>query len=146
MPIYEPGLDQLRHDQRQGRPVGLNGYLAAALHEAKAVFIAVGIPARHGDGHVELSYVSAAAELMARALIGYAVILAKSTAPSAPAGASPRSFAQHAPTWTSTSPPTPSFCASVTRSATSCAPTAWRSASSLSTRGRCCAGRIARSI
>jgi UDPglucose 6-dehydrogenase len=45
------------------------------------VFIAVGTPSRRGDGHADLSYVYAAAEQVARALTGYAVIVTKSTVP-----------------------------------------------------------------
>jgi UDPglucose 6-dehydrogenase len=48
---------------------------------ASAVFIAVGTPSRRGDGHADLSYVFAAAEEIAHALTGYAVIVTKSTVP-----------------------------------------------------------------
>ena len=47
----------------------------------EAVFIAVGTPTRRGDGHADVSYVNAAAEQVARALTGYAVIVTKSTVP-----------------------------------------------------------------
>jgi UDPglucose 6-dehydrogenase len=47
----------------------------------EAVFIAVGTPTRRGDGHADLTYVYAAAEQVARALTGYAVIVTKSTVP-----------------------------------------------------------------
>ena len=55
--------------------------LATAVHDAEAVFIAVGTPTRRGDGHADLTYVFAAAEQVARALTGYAVIVTKSTVP-----------------------------------------------------------------
>jgi UDPglucose 6-dehydrogenase len=45
------------------------------------VFIAVGSPCRRGDGHADVSYVNAAAEQVAKALTGYAVIVTKSTVP-----------------------------------------------------------------
>ncbi len=45
------------------------------------MFIAVGTPTRRGDGHADLSYVYAAAEQVAQALTGYAVIVTKSTVP-----------------------------------------------------------------
>ena len=48
---------------------------------ADAVFIAVGTPSRRGDGHADLSYVFAAAEEIAAALTGYAVVVTKSTVP-----------------------------------------------------------------
>ena len=47
----------------------------------RMVFIAVGTPTRRGDGHADLSYVMAAAEDVAHALTGYAVIVTKSTVP-----------------------------------------------------------------
>jgi UDPglucose 6-dehydrogenase len=57
------------------------GDLAGAVDGAEAVFIAVGTPTRRGDGHADLTYVYAAAEQVARALTGYAVIVTKSTVP-----------------------------------------------------------------
>ncbi|HEB79925.1 MAG TPA: UDP-glucose/GDP-mannose dehydrogenase family protein, partial [Rhodospirillales bacterium] len=45
------------------------------------VFIAVGTPSRHGDGHADLSYVYAAAKEIAAALNGYTVVVDKSTVP-----------------------------------------------------------------
>jgi UDPglucose 6-dehydrogenase len=55
--------------------------LAAAVDGAAAVFIAVGTPTRRGDGHADLTYVMAAAEEIAQALTGYAVVVTKSTVP-----------------------------------------------------------------
>ena len=55
--------------------------LANAVDGADAVFIAVGTPSRRGDGHADLPYVYAAAEEIAAALTGYAVIVTKSTVP-----------------------------------------------------------------
>ena len=45
------------------------------------MFIAVGTPTRRGDGHADLTYVMAAAEEIAAALTGYAVVVTKSTVP-----------------------------------------------------------------
>ena len=81
MPIYEPGLEQLGGRKCRGRPPRLQRRSAAALAGAEAVFIAVGTPTRRGDGHADLTYVYAAAEQVARALTGYAVIVTKSTVP-----------------------------------------------------------------
>ena len=69
-----------RENVAAGR-LAFTGDLAAAVHGAEAVFIAVGTPTRRGDGHADLSYVYAAAEQVARALTGYAVIVTKSTVP-----------------------------------------------------------------
>ena len=41
----------------------------------------MGTPSRRGDGHADLSYVFAAAEEIAEALTGYAVVVTKSTVP-----------------------------------------------------------------
>jgi UDPglucose 6-dehydrogenase len=81
MPIYEPGLEQLVTTNAKAGRLTFTGELGAALHEAEAVFIAVGTPTRRGDGHADLSYVYAAAEQVARAMTGYAVIVTKSTVP-----------------------------------------------------------------
>jgi UDPglucose 6-dehydrogenase len=81
MPIYEPGLDKLVAENVAAGRLAFTGDLAAAAHDAEAVFIAVGTPTRRGDGHADLSYVYAAAEQVARALSGYAVIVTKSTVP-----------------------------------------------------------------
>jgi UDPglucose 6-dehydrogenase len=45
------------------------------------VFIAVGTPSRRGDGHADLSYVSAAAREIGQAMDGYTVVVNKSTVP-----------------------------------------------------------------
>jgi UDPglucose 6-dehydrogenase len=81
MPIWEPGLDQLVADNVRAGRLSFSTALAPAVAGADAVFIAVGTPARRGDGHADLSYVHAAAEEIADALDGYAVIVTKSTVP-----------------------------------------------------------------
>jgi UDPglucose 6-dehydrogenase len=81
IPIYEPGLDKLVAENVAAGRLTFTGDLAAALPGTEAVFIAVGTPTRRGDGHADLSYVYAAAEQVARALTGYAVIITKSTVP-----------------------------------------------------------------
>ena len=81
IPIYEPGLDKLVADNVAAGRLSFGDDLAAAVAGAEAVFIAVGTPSRRGDGHADVSYVNAAAEQVARALTGYAVIVTKSTVP-----------------------------------------------------------------
>src|SRR5271154_4969389 len=81
MPIFEPGLEKLVAENVAAGRLAFTGALAAALHGVEAVFIAVGTPARRGDGHADLSYVYAAAEQVAHALSGYAVVVTKSTVP-----------------------------------------------------------------
>jgi UDPglucose 6-dehydrogenase len=81
MPIYEPGLDQLVAENVQAGRLLFTDDLSTALGDAEAVFIAVGTPARRGDGHADVSYVYAAVEQVPRELSGYAVIVTKSTVP-----------------------------------------------------------------
>ena len=81
VPIFEPGLDQLMARNVEAGRLSFTTDLKAAVDGAEAVFIAVGTPTRRGDGHADLSYVMAAAEDVAEALTGYAVIVTKSTVP-----------------------------------------------------------------
>ncbi len=81
IPIYEPGLDQLVAVNARAGRLDFTADLAGAVAGVEAVFIAVGTPTRRGDGHADLTYVYAAAEQVARALTGYAVIVTKSTVP-----------------------------------------------------------------
>ncbi|WP_111735714.1 UDP-glucose dehydrogenase family protein [Roseovarius amoyensis] len=81
VPIFEPGLKPLLERNVSAGRLSFTTDLTAAVDDANAVFIAVGTPTRRGDGHADLSYVMAAAEDVARALTGYAVIVTKSTVP-----------------------------------------------------------------
>ncbi|MEJ6390040.1 UDP-glucose dehydrogenase family protein [Gymnodinialimonas ulvae] len=81
VPIYEPGLDALMAKNVESGRLSFTTDLKTAVAGADAVFIAVGTPTRRGDGHADLTYVMAAAEEVAQALTGYAVIVTKSTVP-----------------------------------------------------------------
>ncbi|MBV9247722.1 MAG: UDP-glucose/GDP-mannose dehydrogenase family protein [Acetobacteraceae bacterium] len=81
MPIYEPGLERLVTENVRAGRLSFTADLPSALKGAEAVFIAVGTPTRRGDGHADLSYVYAAAQQIAQAMTGYAVIVTKSTVP-----------------------------------------------------------------
>ncbi|MBZ0325910.1 MAG: UDP-glucose/GDP-mannose dehydrogenase family protein [Alphaproteobacteria bacterium] len=81
IPIFEPGLDELVASNVAAGRLTFSTDLAAAVDGADAIFIAVGTPSRRGDGHADLSYVYAAAEEVAAALTGYAVVVTKSTVP-----------------------------------------------------------------
>ena len=81
IPIYEPGLDRLVTDNVAAGRLSFGDDLAAAVAGVDAVFIAVGTPTRRGDGHADVSFVNAAAEQVAKALTGYAVVVTKSTVP-----------------------------------------------------------------
>ena len=81
MPIYEPGLDRLVTENVAAGRLRFTGDLAEGVADAEVVMIAVGTPTRRGDGHADVTYVNAAAEQVARALTGYAVVVTKSTVP-----------------------------------------------------------------
>ncbi len=81
IPIYEPGLDALVEANVKAGRLAFSTDLKSAVAGADAVFIAVGTPSRRGDGYADLSYVYAAAEEVAAALTGYAVVVIKSTVP-----------------------------------------------------------------
>ena len=81
MPIYEPGLaSMVAANAGEGR-LGFTTDLATAVGQAQVVFIAVGTPSRRGDGHADLSFVHAAARDIANAIMGYTVVVTKSTVP-----------------------------------------------------------------
>src|ERR1700742_2325828 len=81
IPIYEPGLDEVVAANVKAGRLSFETDLARGVAGAAAIFIAVGTPSRRGDGHADLSYVFAAAEEIARALTGHAVVVTKSTVP-----------------------------------------------------------------
>jgi len=81
IPIYEPGLDDLVARNTAAGRLDFTLDLASSVRDADAVFIAVGTPARRGDGHADLSYVYAAAKEIAGHLTGYTVVVTKSTVP-----------------------------------------------------------------
>ena len=81
MPIWEPGLEALvKANASRGR-LSFTTDLAAGLEGAEAVFIAVGTPARRGDGHADLTFVYAAVRELAKVIAPDAVLVTKSTVP-----------------------------------------------------------------
>ncbi len=81
IPIYEPGLEDLVAKQVDAGRLSFTTDLVQTVRGADAIFIAVGTPAREGDGHADMSYVYQAAREIAAALDGYTVIVTKSTVP-----------------------------------------------------------------
>jgi UDPglucose 6-dehydrogenase len=80
VPIYEPGLDKLiAHSVEEGR-LAFTTDLPAGVAGAEVVVLAVGTPPAP-DGSADLSRIFQAAEAAARALTGWAVLVAKSTVP-----------------------------------------------------------------
>ena len=81
IPIYEPGLqDLVDKNIKEDRLKFTTDYLHAVA-DSDLIFIAVGTPTRHGDGHADLKYVYQAAKEIAKHLTGYTVIVDKSTVP-----------------------------------------------------------------
>src|SRR5215212_6197284 len=81
MPIWEPGLDGLvKANVERGR-LTFTKDLVAAVSDAEAVFIAVGTPARRGDGHADLTFVFEAVRELASVIRPGTVIVTKSTVP-----------------------------------------------------------------
>ena len=81
MPIWEPGLEALvKANVERGR-LSFTTDLPEGVDGAEAIFIAVGTPARRGDGHADLTYVFDAVRELAHAMKGPAVVVTKSTVP-----------------------------------------------------------------
>jgi UDPglucose 6-dehydrogenase len=81
VPIFEPGLDELVARNASERRLSFTTDLAPAVRDAEVVFVAVGTPARRGDGHADLTFVYEAAREIAEAASGNAVLVTKSTVP-----------------------------------------------------------------
>jgi UDPglucose 6-dehydrogenase len=81
IPIYEPGLEDLIVRNVEAGRLTFTDELVGAVHEADAVFIAVGTPSRRGDGHADLTFLFSAAEQIARGLAHDTVVVTKSTVP-----------------------------------------------------------------
>jgi UDPglucose 6-dehydrogenase len=81
MPIWEPGLESLVHDNVERGRLTFSTDLAEGVKGADAVFIAVGTPARRGDGHADLTYVFDAVRELAKAIEPGTVVVTKSTVP-----------------------------------------------------------------
>jgi UDPglucose 6-dehydrogenase len=81
MPIWEPGLDALVSSNAERGRLSFTTDLAEAVEDAQAVFIAVGTPARRGDGHADLSFVFQAVRELARHIQPGTVVVTKSTVP-----------------------------------------------------------------
>jgi UDPglucose 6-dehydrogenase len=81
MPIFEPGLDELVARNARERRLTFTTELAPAVRDAEVVFVAVGTPARRGDGHSDLTFVFEAAREIAAAVSHGTVLVTKSTVP-----------------------------------------------------------------
>jgi UDPglucose 6-dehydrogenase len=81
MPIWEPGLEALvKFNVDHGR-LTFTKDIVEAVRGAEAVFIAVGTPARRGDGHADLTFVFEAVRELAKVMEPGTVVVTKSTVP-----------------------------------------------------------------
>jgi len=81
MPIWEPGLEALvKANEDRGR-LTFTTDLPSGVAGAEAVFIAVGTPARRGDGHADLTFVFEAVRELAKVIEPGTVVVTKSTVP-----------------------------------------------------------------
>ena len=81
VPIFEPDLERLVQSNARAGRLTFTTELAGPVSTAEAIFIAVGIPSRRGDGHADLSHVYAASREIAGAIRGFAIVVTKSTVP-----------------------------------------------------------------
>jgi len=81
MPIWEPGLEALVKSNVERGRLTFTTDVAASVTDAEAVFIAVGTPARRGDGHADLTYVFEAIRELAQFIKPGTVVVTKSTVP-----------------------------------------------------------------
>jgi UDPglucose 6-dehydrogenase len=81
LPIWEPGLEALvKANVERGR-LTFSKELPEGVENAEAVFIAVGTPARRGDGHADLTFVFNAVRELAKVIKPGTVVVTKSTVP-----------------------------------------------------------------
>jgi len=81
MPIWEPGLEGLVKSNVDRDRLTFTTDLATGVKDAEAVFIAVGTPARRGDGHADLTFVFEAVRELAKVMKPGTVVVTKSTVP-----------------------------------------------------------------
>lgn len=77
VPNYEPEFDAPMAKNVEAGRLSFTTGLASAAAQADAVFIAVETPMRRGDGHTNLTYVMAAAEEIAHAMVSYTGVVTK---------------------------------------------------------------------
>jgi len=80
LPIYEPGLDKLVETNAAEKRLTFTTDIPKGVAGADVILLAVGTPPGP-DGSADLSYIFKAAESVADALTGWAVIVTKSTVP-----------------------------------------------------------------
>jgi UDPglucose 6-dehydrogenase len=79
-PIYEPGLEDLLRRNLDRGSLSFTADVAAAVREADVIFVCVGTP-QDEDGRADMSQIEAAARTIAENLVGYKLVVEKSTVP-----------------------------------------------------------------
>ena len=80
MPIYEPGLEEIIDRNTEDGRLRFSTDIGGCIRSSDIIFIAVGTPPGE-DGYADLSAVKAVAKTIAENLVGYKVIVNKSTVP-----------------------------------------------------------------
>lgn len=80
VPIYEPGLELLIHNNMAQKRLSFSTFDSKALAEAEVIFICVGTPSCD-DGSANLDAVWAAAHDIGRCIEGCTIVVTKSTVP-----------------------------------------------------------------
>lgn len=80
VPFYEPGLEELLHNNIKAKRIRFTSNIAKAVESSLIIFIAVGTPPR-GDGSADMKHVEGVAREISKHINGYKVIVTKSTVP-----------------------------------------------------------------
>lgn len=80
VPFYEPGLEELLHNNIKAKRISFTSNIAKAVESSLVIFIAVGTPPR-GDGSADMRHVEGVAKEISNHINSYKVIVTKSTVP-----------------------------------------------------------------
>ena len=80
-PIYEPGLDDLIHNNFKAKRLTYTDDLKKAVKESQIIFICVGTPTKKGSNLVDLSQVYNVTKTISKYIKSYKIIVTKSTVP-----------------------------------------------------------------
>jgi UDPglucose 6-dehydrogenase len=80
IPIFEPGLEDLVRENVAGGRLSFTASTAEGVEKSDVIFIAVPTPPKP-DGSVDLSFIETVARDIAKSMIGYKIVVDKSTVP-----------------------------------------------------------------